>query len=390
MLKMLICLVWAAVLLAFLRGIVNHLPVISDHTESVIAAVVVITLLFALPALVNKFCLADYLFFIAWIVYYLSCYIFYPDNASYLDENAYLCLLCVFPYYFIGRIVDIDEMFNVFVLLSTACIFFNLFYFLVYAQEAKNMAEVAGNDNMYTAYRVLPHVSMLLWATLEKFRLWKAATLVLGILFLLSCGTRGPLVCLAFFGVIYFFFYMNFKGAAYIKIGIVTTFIIIIANLNTIILFLVKTFTGLQLSTRILEKFVMGDLGNDTYRSVLREKLYDVLDTGNHFFGLGAFGCQNYGVIYPHYLPLDFYCTYGYFWGGCLLLLLFALIVYALWVARGKKAQVFIVFLFSVSIIKLMFTGTFINEPYLFMLIGACAKILLTGNESSSLQKESL
>ena len=62
------------------------------------------------------------------------------------------------------------------------------------------MAEVAGNDNMYRAYLSLPHVTMLLWATLRQFRIWKAVMFFLGTMFLLSCGTRGPLVCLAFFG----------------------------------------------------------------------------------------------------------------------------------------------------------------------------------------------
>lgn len=77
----------------------------------------------------------------------------------------------------------------------------------------KNMAEIAGDDNMFAAYQVLPHVMMMLWATLKSFRIWKAIVFVGGVLFLLSCGTRGPFACLLFFGIIYFLFYMRFKGA---------------------------------------------------------------------------------------------------------------------------------------------------------------------------------
>jgi hypothetical protein len=250
----------------------------------------------------------------------------------------------------------------------------DLFYYLIYAPDNKVMDEVAGYDNMFVAYQVLPHVAFLLWATMEKFQFWKAITFILGVLFLLSCGTRGPLACLTFFGVFYFFFHMNFTGAIYYKIAIITTILIIIANLKFIILHLIKTFTGLQLSTRILEKFITGDIGNDSYRGVLRDKLYAIMERSENFWGLGTFGTANYDIVYPHNLPLEFICTFGYFIGIILLFLLALFIGGAFWIARGSKSQIFISFLFSISIIKLMFSNSFFLEPYFFLLLGICAK----------------
>ena len=121
--------------------------------------------------------------------------------------------------YFIGRVIDIEKYYNVFFVISAVCIVFTLFYYLHYVQTAKNMAEVAGDDNMYTAYRVLPHILNLppnscsdILAILLTF---------MGVLFLFSCGTRGPILCLVFFGVFYFLFFMNFKHAFIVK-GIMT------------------------------------------------------------------------------------------------------------------------------------------------------------------------
>jgi hypothetical protein len=372
MLNLLICIVWAAVLLQYAKGIFNRFPFLQDYNDEASFIFVIIPLLLSLPALINKFCLADYIFFFISVLYYLASYIFFPDNAEYLTDNAFTCICCVFPFYFLGRIIDINKWYDIFLFLSSACILMTVFYYFVYAQGNKNMEEIAGDDNMYAAYRLLPHVAFLLWATLEKIRIWKAIITILGIMFLLSCGTRGPFVCLGFLGIIYFFFFMNFKGAIYVKLGIISLSLMILANLTNVIYFLVKTFTGLQLSTRILEKIVAGDLGNDSYRSVLRDKLYEVLGSGEHFWGIGYFGSMQYGIIYSHFLPLDFFCYYGYFMGSILLLLLFSLIGISFWRARGTKNQFFILYLFSISIIKLLLSNTFILEPYFYLLIGVC------------------
>ena len=388
MLNLLLCVVWASALIPFFRGIINHLPILGEHTDAIIPLFYIIPAILALPALINRFSLADYLFFFALVFYYVANYVFFPDNTFYLNENAFLCLCCVYPFYFLGRVVDIDKLFNTFLILSVLCICMNLFYFLVYAPGNKNMDEVAGADNMFAAYQALPHVTMLLWATLEKFRVWKAVVFVLGVLFLLSCGTRGPLVCLGFFGLVYFFFYMNFKGAVYVKIGIISLALLVLAFLRDIALFFYQTFTELQLSTRIIEKFIIGDLSNDSFRSVLREKIYSVLDNGNHFWGLGLFGCKNYGVVYPHFLPLDLACTFGYMTGYTLLILLLLLIGWSLWITKGKRVQLLIIMLFSIAIVKLLMTGSFANEPYLYMLIGVCVREVVFTNPTDRIKKK--
>lgn len=82
------------------------------------------------------------------------------------------------------------------------------------------------------------------------------------------------------------------------------------------------------------------------------------------------------------YYTWIFFCSYGYFVGSILLILLFGVIAWAFWITRGKTEQVFIVFLFSISIIKLMLSGTYILEPFFYFLIGACAKVIFFRNSS--------
>ena len=373
MLKVMLYMAWAAMLTVFFQGVLNRLPFFSDYAEGLIVAAYVVAVLLSFPALINRFCLADYLFYAFNVFYLLSCYVFFPENSSFLDENALNCIFCVFTFYFIGRIIDIDRYFNAFLMLSTGCIVADILYYLVYAQRTRVMEEIMGDNNMYIAYQLMPHLAFVLWAMLEKFRIWKALVFVLGLVFLLSCGSRGAFVCIGFFGIVYFFFYMKFKGAVYVKLGIIGIVALLLSSYESLLLVLARSFTDLKLSTRILEKIVTGELGSDSYRSLLRDKLISVMDSGGHFWGLGAFGCRNYDIIYPHFLPLDFICTYGYFLGYVLLFLLILLIGMAFWLSRGTKRQIFIIYLFSIAFIKLLLSNTFLLEPYFYMLIGACA-----------------
>jgi len=376
-LTLLLCVVWSSMLLTYAQGVFLRLPLVSGIASVATGSLVAIPALLSLPALMRRLCLADYLFYIANVLVYMGTFVFFPRNTPYLTEFAFTSLACVYTYYFIGRVLDIDRLFTLFTCLSAICIVADLFFYLVYMPGHKNMAAEASEEKMYVAYQVLPHVTFMFWATLRKFQLWKCAITFFGVLFLLSCGTRGTLVCLGFFAILYFFFFMNFKGAIFVKGIIVALVLCVVIFIREIAFYLAQTFLNLNLNTRIIEKFITGDLGNDSYRGALRERVYEILENDGNFFGLGVFGLRKHGINYPHFLPLDFFCTYGYVVGLVLLFLLLLLVGWAFWASRGKSAQVFILLLFSISVIKLMMSNTFLLEPYFYLLIGFCAREVL-------------
>lgn len=375
-LKLTLCIAWAYVSVMFFHGVFVRLPILQDYADGLTIAIFAVPVVFSLPAAIGKLTLGDFLFFFFCVFYVLSCYVFYPENAQFIDNYLFRCLFCVLPFYFLGRLLDFEALFKPLLFLSVATIWLRLFYFLVFAVDIRASATLQGNEMMWEAYQLMPHVGLVLWSMLERFRLWKALTLLAGLMFLLSCGTRGPFAILGFFGVCYFFFYMKFKGSIYVKMGIIAFIVLVIATLEDTLFYLVRTFTDFNLSTRIIEKFLTGELGDDSYRSILRDRLYELLGDGHHFFGYGAFGSQNFNIIYAHFLPLDLFFTFGYFLGGLLLLLMLVLFGYAFWIARGRH-RVYILFLFAIGFLKLMLSNTFLLEPYLFMLIGACVKEIL-------------
>lgn len=378
-----ICIVWGNMLLGYLRGIVNHLPLVGNHTDVIILLTILIPLILALPALLNKFCVFDYIFFSLMVTAYLLNYALHPENTEYLNKHIFECLCIATPIYFIGRVFDIDKYFTVMTLISTICVLTSLFYFLHYAQSAKKMSDVAGDDNMYTAYMALPHVILLLWNSLKRFNILHIAATLAGMLFLLSCGTRGPLACIGFFGVCYFMFFFDFRYSFLIKTMLTCLLGIILLFARDIISYLAFIFTGFKLSTRVLDKLISGEIGNDSGRSTLRKALTYYLDTYGNWGGLGYFGSQRFGYVYAHNLILDFFISYGYVAGGILLFLLFTICTLAYVRCKTKGQRCFILLLVSITIIKFFLSSTFLCDMFFYFLIGYCCRININHKNNS-------
>ena len=356
-----------------------------DFTDEIEIAVVVIPLLFSLPLLANRYSVYDYLLMVLIPTIYLFNYCMYPVNQVPLEEYAFRCLCLVFPYYYLGRIIDIEKFFKIFTILSAICIVMDIFYFLSYVQEAKHADEqIAGSYNMYAAYQVLPHVIMLIWASMRSFSIWKLAVAIIGVFLIISFGTRGPLACIACFTAVYFFFFMRFRYSSIVKASIIALLALAVAFIREIALWLYEYLGLMKMSTRIVEKFIMGNISNDSGRGDIKEILYERLNTDEPFWGYGLFGSQRYGIIYSHDITLDFLFSFGYFVGTLLLVVL--LIVWAFVKSKNRFEREFVLFLVSVTIIKLFLSSTFLFEPLFFLMIGFCLKILLEdkcGYESS-------
>lgn len=136
-LKLIVCLIWVSMLLTYTKSLWARLPFFQDHIDEIVFASISVPILFALPAFISKYCLADYLFFFALVFHYLFSYVLFPENTVYLNDNALMCIFCVFPFYFIGRVFKIEEWFDTLTLLSAICISIDIMYFFVYAPDGR-------------------------------------------------------------------------------------------------------------------------------------------------------------------------------------------------------------------------------------------------------------
>lgn len=382
MVNILICMVWASSFVLVLRAFFNRIPILTDYIDEAVAVCFIIPTLLSIPVLIRRFTLFDYIFYLMWPLLYLLNYIVYPENEPFLIDTAYKSLCIAAPCYFIGRLLDIEKFFKVFIILSTFCILWELFYYFSYVQtmkNAKDMASILKSDNMSAAYNILPHVIFMFWATMRKFRIFTLVMGVIGLLLILSFGSRGPLACLGFFILVYFLFFLKNKYSKYIKIGVVSLVLLIIPFTVEFTFIIKYMFEELNLSTRIVDRILTGGMTHDTGRSGLRDTLYNILDNSDNIFGFGIYGCERYGIIYAHNFFCDIFFTFGYYVGSIIIIAFLSLLLYAFIIAKSMERQG-LLFLFSLSFVKLMLSNTFIADSFFFMLIGYSVYVIFKNN----------
>lgn len=372
-------LLWGIMLIGYIRGIINHLPFLNHYTDLIELILIIGPIILSIPRLfkINNTIhgLALYVLFSA---IYLVSYLTHPENSIILDKELFRCLITVFPFVIIGCVLDYENCEKHFIYISVACILVSSIYSLFYVQSSLYVGDVDTSDyNMNQAYMLLPHVLLCMYYLTKHFSISLLLVELLGVLMLLSYGTRGPIVCLlSFFTFLVLFLNSNINIK--IKILIVLLIGVFIAFLKPIMLFL-NYFVGdvLGMSTRIFEKFLEEELIESTGRDSIFNTLINEIKINDSIGGHGIFGSYNFTGGYPHNLFLDFWFSFGVFGGSLLLLFVFILIYKAL--KRSSFTQKsFILILFCCSIIKLLVSGSFIFDSYFFLLIGYSVQILLT------------
>lgn len=376
--NLLIFLVWGNMLLSYMRGFVGMVPLIANYQYEVEALVVICIVMAAMPSVLNRMATIDWIFLAGCLcIYILNLAVFY-NNYDALIEKLFPTLCLTVPFFIIGRTIDIKKYITPMAMISATCIILDAFYFLIYMRDPAKMAErIAGQYYMYQAYRLLPHVLFMYWQGLSRGDFWKLFLAVLGSFLIIAYGTRGPLGCLGAFCIVYFFFYTKFKFSFWIKNCLIGVGTLIVLFPQTILLFFQKILSSVDMSTRIIERMLSGGLFHDTGRGFIKMKLYEYLDRPDTFWGYGLFGCTRFGMKYPHDYVLDFFFSYGYFFGTILLLVTSYIIIKAYVVCEKGMERGFILLLISATILKYNFSSTYISEGLYFALLGFCTTILI-------------
>lgn len=377
-LNTLIFLMWGYMLLAYFRGFVGMVPLMKNYQAEAEIALVSLIVLAALPAVINRMATIDWVVMAGCLCLYIINFWAFPDNYDILVENMFPTLCLTVPFIMMGRMLDIDRYIRPMVTISTLCILLDAFYFLMYMRNPAKMAErMAGEYYMYQAYRLLPHVMLMFWRGMKEPSLWKLIIAILGTFLILAYGTRGPLACLGIFCLVYFFAFARFRFSLWIKGSIASLGVLATIFSRPILIFLQESLSTLDMSTRIIERMLTGGLLHDTGRGFIKMRLYEYLERPDTFWGYGLFGCSRFGMKYPHNFFLDFFFSFGYVTGTVLLILIAYIIIKALLQARTATERELILMFLCMTVLKLFFSSTFIQEGFFFALIGYCTTIII-------------
>ncbi len=361
------------------------MPIIGTYKDYVEVAVTVCVLLAALPSILNRMAPLDWMFLTGCLGFYLLNFAVFPDNHEFLVEYMYATLCLAVPFFIFGRVLDVQAYIKPITTISALCIILDALYMLTYMREPEQLiGRTTGTYYMGYAYRLLPHVMLIGWSCMKDFRIWKFLLSILGIMLILSYGSRGPLLCLGVFFTIIFFFFARFKRSFEIKSTFVALCGIGLVFKQSILLFLRDTLSSIDMSTRIVERMLTGGITHDTGRTFIKVRLYELLEKPDAFWGYGLFGSMRFDIVYPHDYKLDFLFSYGYLIGSILLLLTSYIMIKAIIVARTSIEREFTIMLICMTIIRFQVSYTYLWEGMYFALLGYCTTILINHKYSQN------
>ena len=273
---------------------------------------------------------------------------------------------------------------------NTSCIYIVILFMYIIISYSRSVTIYSGSDRidlMGFAYYIIPSIMIVVYNYLRHRRLIYLTVALIGALYLLICGTRGPILCFAVFAMFCIWHelrYGSMKSKKMILYGILfLAFFLIILPIMCVYLYPIFQKNGF--STRWMLYFMDGA---DIFDLSGREGLYlDIVKSimARPIFGHGLLEDRSInGGLYSHNLILEVVNAFGMLIGSVLLLALFALVSYSYSIVKSDVYKYYIAIYVCASIIKLMFSSSFLHELSLYILIGICfAAIRNRGNNTS-------
>lgn len=368
---------WCLNLKFYLIPILNRFGISDPHNGTPVFFVLLA--LFCVSAWKNRFKAKDILLYLSFVsLYYLS-ELFYPNTASFVDEVKDRVLIQSMPYLFIGLIFCYDRCRNALHLFSLVAIACNVLFFYLMSGMNKFDGSLE-NEQMNAAYWLLPSLLIVTFHAFEEKQWIDLLMTVIGTLLLLMMGTRGPIVIYVCFIAAYFVFFTNTSHPKITKTIVVLAALIFYWFSDMIALALMGISSLLGLSTRVFESILeenMFSLQASSGRDNIISGLMQYLLQHNPWsgFGLGSDIVIN-GEFYSHNVFVEMLFSFGFLFGGILLLVILHLIYKAFRSCTSREEILFLMALFCSGFMKVCFSSRFIWEPHFYMLIGVCIAIV--------------
>lgn len=285
-------------------------------------------------------------------------------------------LFITVPMMFAAVIIDFEKYDRFIYYVSVLYIVLNLIYIAGYYTNTISVALIAVDriDYMGFAYNVLPAALIAGYKFLKNKKITTLIPFLLGVLTLVICGTRGPVVCVLAF--LFLYFLADTRGRPSKKVLILMVLLIaamiVLLNMRSIALAIYPIFEKYHLSTRLLTYFIVND---DIFNGSGREILYArvLKQVGDHvLLGSGLMSDRKLFGNYSHNFILEMLNSFGLPITVVLLILLVVLSIRAFRNVRSDTYKGYLIVFFSCSIIKLMLSSSFMLESALYIYLGLC------------------
>ena len=326
-----------------------------------------------------------FILYICWIIIVLLNTIFFNIEKM-GNVLVYYLLICV-SFFWTGILVDFNKHIKFIYCISIIYVVF-LFAYVSNVYTNLNTVETQNINYMGFAYYAVVPIMFCIYYYTKKKNIFHFLVILIGILYLLMCGTRGPLLCIA--GFLVYLFILDLKNISKRKLILISllliALIIILCNIKNIAEFLQPIFVKNHLSTRILDYFIAD---NSTINTSGRGNLYyKIIENINKhpILGSGLYSDREIIGVYSHNIFLEMINAFGIPIGSILLISIITLIVAAFRLANNEERYLISIY-FCASIIRLFFSYSFMEDVNFYILIGLCSRCIYERKALSSHNK---
>lgn len=349
---------------------------IAEWTETVCVLFVILVCFFVLRSLISQIKYYHILIYIMLIVIYGLQYVLYPDVSKWLNAFFPSTVFLVFPFVLFGAsFCEINLEMNALSSISKFIIAFMLAKYLFYTST------VVIDEQIFSAYRVLPHVMCVSLMVLEKKRMSDFIFAIVGIFLLIVFAARGPILLYVLY-LAYNLYCIGIASRLILLLCAIAAWIFLETDFGYMIIkVMANTMGGNGFSTRIFDMLLSNQITYDNGRKFIQRQVMVYVNkhpkTGNGWFSdrmATSFSGKEvikHGVRarYAHNIFLEFWCDYGYLIGSILLIIVVLLFIYAYRQLMDTQRKIFLILLFS-SFFKLVMSGSYLEQNEFWLLLG--------------------
>ncbi len=293
----------------------------------------------------------------------------FTDWTDFAGNPAYLLFIFSIPgYVFMRYITDYERMFEVCRYFSVIAVFCSLGSFLLMLLRNRQPEYMSFSYNLLFG---------TIFSSMYFFRKKKPLSLiaaVIGVVLIFLVGARGPLACFIVSLVICFLLSkLSVSKKIILTLLFVTIGLFIMVLWDQILLAMKNAIDGIGISSRTLDLLLNGEFFSDSSRGEIQQKIID----GFTLFGRGLYGDRVVGDNhYAHNLFIEVISQWGYLFGSLLIAAL-GILIFKGFRTKNATLQLLIFAFFSSSVIKLMFSESYLtHNAVFFVLIASCVNAL--------------
>ncbi len=254
------------------------------------------------------------------------------------------------------------------------------FFILSYLNINGDITDQMGIGYMSFSYNNLVFVISAFWLAIHKKNIMFWGIAPVAMVILMVTGSRGALLCVLVYLLLELMLSKNTNIAVKLLFFVIAA--LVFFNIEFIMGKIATVLDEYGYHSRTVEKFFEGTLQDDSGRGDILKCSWEVV-LENPIFGYGMAGSMPMlfekinGIkpigtqgTYAHNLFMDLLMHFGIFLGGFICIWLIYHLIKAYLKSRSKKVYNILFVFASLTLPKLMITGTYLYDPEFFILLG--------------------